>query len=186
MPGGDREKFANLRLLFGHMFGHPGKKLLFAGGEFAQWSEWNSDHSLDWHLTRWLPHSGMQRLIADCNRLYRALPALHARDASGEGFSWIQYDDERNAVCAWIRYDAHRNDHVVVVANYSGVRLDRYRIGVPQAGSYRELLNTDAALYGGGNEGNLGAISTDPIPMHGRAQSVAVTLPPLSTIYFTP
>jgi 1,4-alpha-glucan branching enzyme len=186
MPGGDYEKFANLRLLFGHMFGHPGKKLIFAGGEFAQRDEWKAEASLDWHLTQWLPHSGMQRLIGDCNRLYRELPALHARDASSEGFEWIQYDDARNAVCAWVRWDARRASHAVVACNYSGVRLDGYRIGVPQAGTYRELLNTDSGVYGGGNEGNLGAVHTDPVTMHGRAHSLALTLPPLAAIILAP
>jgi 1,4-alpha-glucan branching enzyme len=168
------------------MFGHPGKKLIFAGGEFAQWDEWKDESSLDWHLTQWLPHHGMQRLIGDCNRLYRELPALYARDASGEGFDWIQYDDARNAVCAWVRYDAQRASHAVVVCNYSGVRLEAYRIGVPHAGTYRELLNTDAAVYGGRNEGNHGAVHTDPVAMHGRAQSLALTLPPLAAIILAP
>ncbi len=186
MPGGDYEKFANLRLLFGHMFGHPGKKLIFAGGELAQWEEWKDAGSLAWDLTQWLPHHGMQRLLGDCNRLYRELPALHARDASGEGFEWIQYDDTRSAVCAWVRYDAQRATHAVVVCNYSGVRLDRFRIGVPHAGTYRELLNTDAGVYGGGNEGNLGAAHTDPIARHGRAQSLALTLPPLTAVILAP
>ena len=186
MPGGDREKFAGVRLLFGHMFAHPGKKLLFAGGEFAQWSEWSAERSLDWHLTQWLPHSGIQRLVADCNALYRALPALHARDTSGDGFAWIQYDDSRNAVCAWLRYDAQHSGYVLVVCNYSGIRLDGYRVGVPAAGALHEVLNTDAAIYGGGNEGNLGVVHSDPIPMHGRAHSVALTLPPLGALYFTP
>jgi 1,4-alpha-glucan branching enzyme len=111
---------------------------------------------------------------------------LHERDASGEGFSWIQYDDHRNAVCAWIRYDAHRDGHVIVACNYSGVRLDGYRLGVPQAGMYREVLNTDAEIYGGGNEGNMGFVHSEPIPMHGRDHSIAVVLPPLSALYFTP
>jgi 1,4-alpha-glucan branching enzyme len=186
MPGGDDEKFANLRLLFGHMFGHPGKKLIFAGGEFAQWSEWNYGTSLDWHLTQWHRHSGMQRLIGDANRLYRELPALHQRDAVTEGFEWIQYDDARSAVCAWVRWDAARAQHAVVVCNFSGVRLDGYRIGVPQAGPYRELLNTDAGIYGGGNEGNFGRVNTGPQPAHGRAHSLALTLPPLAALIFAP
>ena len=186
MPGNDREKFANLRLLFGHLFAHPGKKLLFSGGEFGQWNEWRFNASLDWHLTQWLPHTGLQRLVADCNRLYRDLPALHARDAEPDGFAWIQFDDTRNGVCAWLRYDAGHAGHVVVACNYSGVRLDGYRLGVPQAGSYREILNTDAAAYGGGNEGNLCGAQTEPIPMHGHAQSIAICLPPLTALYFTP
>jgi 1,4-alpha-glucan branching enzyme len=186
MPGNDREKFANLRLLFGHLFAHPGKKLLFSGGEFGQWNEWRSNASLDWDLTQWHPHAGLQRLVADCNRLYRDLPALHARDAEPDGFAWIQFDDTRNAVCAWLRYDAGRAGHVLVACNYSGVRLDGYRLGVPHAGSYREVLNTDAEAYGGGNEGNLGFVHTEPIPMHGHPQSVAICLPPLAALYFTP
>jgi 1,4-alpha-glucan branching enzyme len=111
---------------------------------------------------------------------------LHVRDASGDGFEWIQYDDRRHAVCAWVRYDAWRDGHVVVVCNYSGVRLDGYRVGVPRAGTYREILNTDAAIYGGGNEGNLGGAHTDDVPMHGRPQSIAITLPPLAALYFAP
>jgi 1,4-alpha-glucan branching enzyme len=186
MPGDDREKFANLRLLFAHMFGHPGKKLLFAGGEFAQRDEWRDEASLDWHLTQWPPHSGVQRLVGDCNRLYRELPALHVCDAESGGFEWIQFDDERNAVCAWVRFDAERRGHVIVACNYSGVRLDGYRLGVPQAGAYREILNTDAAIYGGANEGNFGGVETAPVPKHGRAQSISVVLPPLSAVFFTP
>jgi 1,4-alpha-glucan branching enzyme len=186
MPGTDREKFANLRLLFGHMFAHPGKKLLFSGGEFGQWNEWRFNASLDWHLTQWPPHAGLQRLIADCNRLYRDLPALHARDAEPDGFAWIQFDDTRNGVCAWLRYDERQDEHVVVACNYSGIRLDGYRLGVPHAGTYREILNTDAAAYGGGNEGNLGLVHTEPIPMHGRPQSLALCLPPLAALYFAP
>ena len=184
MPGTDDEKIANLRLLFGHMFGHPGKKLLFAGGEFGQWGEWNAATSLDWHLTQWHRHSRVQALVSDLNRLYRELPALHQRDATPDGFEWIQYDDDRNAVCAWMRFDAAHEGHVVVACNYSGVRLDSYRLGVPRAGYYRELLNTDAARYGGNNEGNLGGLTAEAIPMHGRPYSIAVTLPPRSALYF--
>jgi 1,4-alpha-glucan branching enzyme len=186
MPGSDYQKFANLRLLFGHMFGHPGKKMIFAGGEFAQRDEWKDEASLDWHLTQWLPHSGMQRLIGDCNRLYRELPALHERDAAADGFEWIQYEDVRDAVYAWVRWDAPRANHVVVVCNFSGARLDGYRIGVPQAGTYRELLNTDAGIYGGGNEGNAGAVHTDPVRMHRREHSLVLTLPPLAALIFAP
>ncbi len=186
MPGNDDEKFANLRLLFGHTFAHPGKKLLFAGGEFGQWNEWRFNASLDWHLTQWHPHAGLQRLVADCNRLYRDLPALHLRDAAPEGFAWIQFDDARNGVCAWLRYDTAGATHVAVACNYSGVRLEGYRLGVPHAGAYREVLNTDAAIYGGGNAGNLGLVQTDPVPMHGHPQSIAIVLPPLAALYFTP
>jgi 1,4-alpha-glucan branching enzyme len=187
MPGTtDREKFANLRLLFGFMYAHPGKKLLFSGGEFGQYDEWKSWTSLDWHLAQWPPHAGVQRLVGDCNRLYRELPALHERDATAEGFEWILGDDRRNGVAAWVRYAGGRRQHVVAVANFSGVRLDRYRIGVPQAGEYHEIFNTDAAIYGGANEGNLGRVATRPIPMHGRADTLEITLPPLSLLLFAP
>jgi 1,4-alpha-glucan branching enzyme len=187
MPGpGDRERFANLRLLYGLMFAHPGKKLLFSGAEFGQHDEWKYWTSLDWHLTGWPPHAGLQRLITDCNRLYRELPALHERDASSDGFEWIVFDDRRNAVVAWVRYSADRREHAVAIANFSGIRHDRYRIGVPSAGHYRELLNTDAALYNGGNEGNLGGVGTVAVPMHGRPQHLVLTLPPLSFTLFAP
>ncbi len=185
MPGNDAEKFANLRLLVGHMYAHPGKKLLFAGGEFGQWNEWRFNASLDWHLTHWHRHSGLQRLVGDANRLYREHPALHARDAEPEGFAWIQFDDARNGVCAWLRYDEAHAGHVVVVCNYSGVSLSGYRVGVPQAGTYREIFNTDAGFYGGSNAGNLGFVHTAPIPMHGQPQSIAILLPPLTALYFT-
>jgi 1,4-alpha-glucan branching enzyme len=187
MPGNTgRERFANLRLLYGHMFAHPGKKLLFSGAEFGQHDEWRSWTSLDWHLTELPEHAGVLRLIADCNALYRRLPALHEQDATSDGFEWIVYDDRRNAVVAWIRYASGRRDHVVAIANFSGIRHDHYRIGVPAAGTYRELLNTDAAIYGGGNEGNLGGATTVPTPMHGRPQQLVLTLPPLSFTLLAP
>jgi 1,4-alpha-glucan branching enzyme len=186
MPGSDRERFANLRLLFGLMFAHPGKKLIFMGSEFGQHDEWKSWTSLDWHLAGWPEHSGLQRLVGDANRAYREFPAMHQLDASADGFEWIVFDDRRNAVAAWIRYAPERASHVVCVANFSGIRLDGYRLGVPQAGTYHEIFNSDAAIYGGGNEGNLGQVATEARPMHGRLQSLGVTLPPLSFVLFAP
>jgi len=186
MPGYDEGKFANLRLLIAHQFAHPGKKLLFAGGEFGQREEWRAGRSLDWHLAADGRHAGVQRLVGDCNRIYRERRALHAQDATWEGFEWIAFDDHANTVFAWVRYAAGRTEHVVAVMNFSGQRIDGYRIGVPHGGRYHEILNTDAAIYGGGNEGNLGAVATEPIPMHGYANSIAIVLPPLAGVYFAP
>ncbi len=186
MPGYDEQKFANLRALIAHMFAHPGKKLLFAGDEFAQRDEWRASTSLDWHLTGYAPHAGMQRLVGDCNRVYRERAALHAQDASWEGFEWISFDDRANTVFAWVRYAPGRSEHVVAAINFSGMRIEGYRIGVPQAGTYHEILNSDAAIYGGGNVGNLGAVTTEPIAMHGFPNSIAIVLPPLAGVYFAP
>ncbi len=187
MPGPtDRERFANLRLLFGLMFAHPGKKLIFAGGEFAQHDEWAYHRSLDWHLTAWPEHQGIQRLIGDCNRVYREFPALHQRDAMSDGFEWVSYDDRSHAVMAWVRYDEHHQHHVLAVANFSGVEHHHYRLGVTHPGTYHEILNTDAAIYAGENVGNHGQVTSDAIPMHGRPYSIAVTIPALSLVLFAP
>jgi 1,4-alpha-glucan branching enzyme len=186
MPGGEREKFANLRLLYGLMWAHPGKKLLFAGGEFAQRAEWRAEASLDWHLRQYPLHEGVRRLVQDLNRLGRTLPALHERDSEPEGFEWIAYDDARNGVIAFARWDAARENHVVCVVNFSGARHDRYLIGVPARTRYREILNTDAQAYGGGNVGNAGFVDATDRPAHGRAASLSLTLPPLSAIWLAP
>ncbi len=183
MPGNDAQAFANLRLLYGLMWGHPGKKLLFAGGEFGQRAEWRAQASLDWHVTEYAPHAGVRALVRDCNRLGRELAALHEKDCEPSGFEWIAYDDERNAVVAFIRWDAARRDHVVCVVNFSGVRHDHYRIGVPRAGGYREVLNTDSSAYAGDDVGNGGFVEAIARPSHGRDASVALTLPPLSVIW---
>jgi 1,4-alpha-glucan branching enzyme len=186
MPGWDREKFANLRLLFGLMWAHPGKKLLFSGGEFAQRDEWRAQASLDWHLLQYAPHEGVRRLVRDLNRLVRQHPALHQRDSESSGFDWIAYDDARNAVIAFVRWDAARQGHVVCVINFSGARHERYILGVPRLGGYREILNTDAAVYGGGNVGNQGYVEATARRSHGREASVSLTLPPLSAIWLAP
>ncbi|HYZ15308.1 MAG TPA: 1,4-alpha-glucan branching protein GlgB [Candidatus Acidoferrum sp.] len=186
MPGGDEEKFANLRLLYGLMWAHPGKKLLFAGGEFAQRAEWRAEASLDWHLRQYAPHEGVRRLIHDLNRFGRTLPALHERDSEPEGFEWIAYDDARNGVIAFVRWDAAHEQHIVCVINFSGARHDRYAIGVPRRARYREILNTDAEAYGGRNVGNAGGVDATDRPAHGRAASLSLTLPPLSAIWLAP
>ena len=185
MPGNEHQQFASLRLLYALMWAHPGKKLLFAGGEFAQRGEWRAQASLDWHLLHGR-HRGVQLLVKDLNRLGRGLGALHERDCEPAGFEWIAYDDARNGVVSFIRWDAARDGHVVCVCNFSGVRHDGYLLGVPRAGSYAEVLNTDAEAYGGSNLGNRGVVTAADRAAHGRPFSVAVTLPPLSTLWLTP
>jgi 1,4-alpha-glucan branching enzyme len=186
MPGNEEQQFANLRLLYGLMWAHPGKKLLFAGGEFAQRAEWRAQASLDWHLTRYPPHHGMQRLVRDVNHLAREHGALHERDCEPSGFEWIAYDDWRNGVVAFIRWDAARDGHVVCVFNFSGVRRDGYAVGVPRRTAYRELFNTDSSVYGGSDVGNEGSVTALDRPLHGRPFSLALTLPPLAAIWLAP
>ncbi|WP_137924774.1 1,4-alpha-glucan branching protein GlgB [Cupriavidus sp. 2SB] len=186
-PGDDWQKFANLRAYYGFMWTHPGKKLLFMGGEFAQWREWNHDTELDWPLLDQPAHRGVHSLVRDLNRLYRDLPALHAMDHRSEGFQWIVGDDHQNSVFAYLRRAApHSNDVVLVVVNMTPVPREGYRLGVPCAGVWEESLNTDAAIYGGSNVGNGGRVSTDASPSHGQAHSLALTLPPLATLILRP
>lgn len=182
MPGDRWQRFANLRAYFGFMWGHPGKKLLFMGGEFGQEQEWNHDVSLDWHLLEQPHHAGLKALVGDLNRLYRSLPALHRLDCEPEGFEWLVGDDADDSVIAFARRGDAPNDVAVVVCNFTPVVREAYRIGVPLAGHYREAINTDAEIYGGGNIGNLGGVTTDPVAEHGRDQSISLTLPPLATI----
>ena len=180
MPGDDWQRFANLRAYYGFMWGHPGKKLLFMGCEFAQQREWNADASLDWHLTDQPLHGGVQRLVRDLNTVLRAYPALHQVDFDARGFEWIAHDDSANSVLAFARR-ADDGRRVLVICNFTPVVRHGYRIGAPQPGRYRELINTDLAVYGGSGTGN-GVVATDDHAMHGHAQSLALTLPPLSTL----
>ena len=184
MPGEGEQKFANLRAYYGFMWGHPGKKLLFMGQEFAQGREWNHDQSLDWHLLDHPLHAGMQALVRDLNRVYRDTPALHVNDCRPEGFEWIDGGDAEASVFSWLRLGTTGDAPVAVISNMTPVER-RMRIGLPQAGQWQEILNTDAGLYGGGNRGNLGGVTTEAVPAHGRPHSAEVTLPPLSTLYFT-
>ena len=186
MPGTDFERLANVRLLFALMYAHPGKKLLFMGAEFAQEAEWNADRSLDWHLAAEPQRAGIGQLLRDLNGQYRAIPALHELDAVGEGFAWISYDDRQNGVVAFERFGIDREQQLVAVCNFSGRRIDDYRIGVSRAGAYRETLNTDAAVYGGRNEGNLGGVHSEPIALHGRPQSLVLTVPALGALWLQP
>ena len=186
MPGPEAAQFASVRLLYGLMWAHPGKKLLFAGGEFAQRGEWRAQASLDWHLTRGAEHAGMQLLVTDLNRIARERAALHERDAEPDGFEWIAYDDARNGVVAFVRWDARRDGHLVCVCNFSGATHHRYRLGVPRRARYAEVLNTDAAVYGGGDTGNGGAVEADDRPAHGKPQSIELTVPALSALWLAP
>jgi 1,4-alpha-glucan branching enzyme len=184
MPGDRWQKFANLRAYYGFMFGHPGKKLLFMGGEIAQEREWNHDASLDWHLLDDPYHHGVQGLVRDLNHLYRELPALHQRDCEPEGFEWLELHDSDQSVLAFLRRGREPNQVAVVACNFTPVPRQNYRLGVPHGGHYRERLNSDAALYGGSNMGNGGGLWAEPVASHGRPFSLSMTLPPLSTVIF--
>ena len=183
MPGSGAEKFANLRAYYGFMWGHPGKKLLFMGQDFAQGREWNHNQSLDWHLLDHAEHRGVQALVRDLNSTYRATPALHYNDARPEGFAWIEANDAEASVYAWARYGGPQDKAVVVVSNMTPVER-RYRLGFPRPGQWEEIINTDAGIYGGGNRGNLGGIATEGVAWHDQAQSALITLPPLTTLMF--
>jgi len=185
MPGDRWQKFANLRAYYGFMFGHPGKKLLFMGSEFAQESEWNHDRSLDWHLLDRLEHQGVQRLVRDLNRLHREIGALHECDVTPDGFEWIDHGDAERSVLAFVRRGRSAESFVVVVCNFTPVPHAQYRIGVPRPGVYRERINTDSTYYGGSNVGTpYGEVTAEVVPWHGRPQSIALTLPPLATVFF--
>jgi 1,4-alpha-glucan branching enzyme len=182
MPGDRWQRFANLRAYFGFMWGHPGKKLLFMGGEFAQEREWNHDESLDWHLLDDSFHKGVQTLIGDLNHAYQSIPALHERDCEAKGFEWLVADDRDNSVIAWARRGDDEKALAIVVSNFTPVPRETYRIGVPLPGFYREAVNTDAVQYGGSNVGNLGGVMAEDTPSHGQPCSLTVTIPPLATV----
>jgi 1,4-alpha-glucan branching enzyme len=184
MPGDYWQKFANLRTLYGFMWGHPGKKLLFMGGEFAQWNEWNDQTSLDWNLLDFPQHEGVRRLIGDLNRLYRDTPALHELDFDPSGFEWISADDAGNSVIAFIRRGHDQSRAMLCVCNFTPVIRHNYRLGAPGPGLYRERLNTDSTYYGGSNVGNpFGIVEAEPIPEHSQEWSISMTLPPLATVF---
>lgn len=182
MPGDRWQRFANLRAYFGFMWGHPGKKLLFMGSEFAQEREWNHDRELDWPSLDDPPHAGVQRVVRDLNRLYASEPALHQRDCENSGFMWTVGDDRANSVYAFVRF-AQNGPSILVVCNMTPVPRYGYRIGVPHAGAWREVFNSDSDYYWGSNVGNAGRVEAAAIAAHGQPQSVELTLPPLSTIF---
>ncbi|EBA10028.1 1,4-alpha-glucan branching protein GlgB [Sagittula stellata] len=183
MPGDEWQKFANMRAYLGFMWGHPGKKLLFMGCEFAQFGEWNHDRSLDWHLLDYAPHAGVQRLVRDLNALYRASPALYELDAKSDGFTWIDGGNAEDSIFAWTRQGLD-GAPVLVVANFTPVTRHGYRIGVTREGHWEEVLNTDAAIYGGSGQGNPGGCTSEEVSAHGRRNSIEITVPPLATVFF--
>jgi 1,4-alpha-glucan branching enzyme len=183
MPGDRWQRFANLRALFGYMWAHPGKKLLFMGGEFAQWREWTHDGELDWALRDVPEHAGIARFVADVNAFYRASPSLHAIDFEPRGFEWVVADDRDASVVAFLRR-GRGSAPILVVCNFTPVPRHNYVVGVPDAGEWREALNSDATFYGGSGMGNFGGVRTAPVGAHGRFQSLTLTLPPHSTSFF--
>ncbi len=183
LPGDDWQRFATLRAYVGFMWGHPGKKLLFMGGEFGQWREWSEARELDWWLLAHTPHQGVHALLRDLNRLYRTIPALHARDCEPEGFRWLEPDDADHSAFAWLRMDGEGGAPVAVLSNFTPVVRLGYRVGLPHAGRWREVLNTDAAAYGGSGVGNLGVVEAQAVPHRGFPASAELVLPPLATIW---
>ncbi|MGE5247920.1 MAG: 1,4-alpha-glucan branching protein GlgB [Verrucomicrobiota bacterium] len=186
MPGDLWGKFANLRLLYAYMFAHPGKKLLFMGGDIAQWEEWDHDRSLQWELLQWDTHRGVQRFVRDLNRLYRETPALHEADFRPEGFEWIDFRDVDNSVVSFLRRAKAPEECLACAFNFTPVPREGYRLGVPYPGRYLEALNSDAASYGGSNAGNGGSVAAETVPWMGRPFSVSLTLPPLGALFLRP
>jgi 1,4-alpha-glucan branching enzyme len=184
MPGDAWRMFANLRALYGYMFGHPGKKLMFMGDEFGQWHEWNHDKGLDWHLTNDPMHAGLQRWVRDLNTLYRGEPALYERDDSPEGFQWIDCSDHEGNVVSFVRRAADPDNTLLFVCNFSAAPRYDYRVGAPVGGVWTEMLNSDATEYGGSGMGNLGSVEASSTPSHGRPFSLGLTLPPLAVVAF--
>jgi 1,4-alpha-glucan branching enzyme len=186
MPGDRWQKFANLRSMYAYMWAHPGKKLLFMGGELGEWEEWNHDGSLHWNLLEHADHSGLQSLVRDLNRVYRATPALWEVDFDPAGFRWLEANDAANNVVAFARIGDDAEQPLVCVLNLSPVPRYEYRVGMPVCCNWREVLNTDATHYGGSGVGNLGSVEAEGVPWHDQAFSALVTLPPLGAVWFVP
>ena len=186
MPGDEWQQFANLRLLYGLMWTHPGKKLLFMGGELGQRREWQHDESLEWHVLQYPQHHGVQSWVKDLNSVYRQEKALHEKDFSGDGFAWIDAQNWEESVISFLRYGKHRDDTVLVVCNFTPVPRHDYVVGAPRGGQWQEILNSDAALYGGSGMGNLGQVEASSQAAHGHFHSLSLTLPPLAVVVFKP
>jgi 1,4-alpha-glucan branching enzyme len=186
MPGDDWQKFANMRLLLGYMYAGAGKKLLFMGGEIGPWGEWDHERAVEWSLLDHAPHRGVQRWVADLNRLYRTEPALHARDCGDLGFQWVEPNDGASSVVAFLRWGRGEREVVLAAGNFTPVVRTGYRVGVPYPGRWAEVLNGDATEYGGSGVGNLGAVEAEPVPSHGFPQSLSLTLPPLAMLFLKP
>ncbi len=183
MPGDDWQKCANLRLLYGYMYAQPGKKLLFMGGEFGQWSEWHHEEGLEWHLLKYDSHSGLKQWIQDLNGLYINNPALYELDFESAGFEWIDCNDSQQSVLSFIRKGRSAEDIMLVVCNFTPVTHYGYKLGAPRGGVWKEALNSDSTYYGGSGQGNLGVIQAERIPCHARPYSLNLTLPPLAVVY---
>ena len=183
MPGTEEQKFATLRALYAYMWAHPGKKLLFMGGEFGQWREWTETESLDWHLLDQPFHSGVQKLIRDLNRWYLDRDALWTADGEAAGFEWIDVDNAAQNILAFIRRSPQSEKELICVANFSAVRQEAYRLGVPREGHYKFLVNTDEEEYGGRSGSAIRDLDSEPVASHGRAHSVQIDLPPLTTVW---
>ena len=186
MPGDEWQKFANMRLLFAWMYAQPGKKLIFMGGEFGQWHEWDVESSLDWHLLNHAPHAGLSHWVGDLNRVLREENALHEIDFDPAGFSWIDASDNEQSVVSVLRKGSAPDDLLIAAFNFTPVPRHNYQIGAPKGGHWRELLNSDAPMYGGSGQGNLGGVDAAPVGRHGYLHSVTLTLPPLGAIFLKP
>jgi 1,4-alpha-glucan branching enzyme len=184
MPGNEWQRMANLKLLLGYMVAHPGKKLLFMGDEFGQWREWVHDDSLEWHALQYPSHQEIQRWVRDANHVYRTEPALHEIDFSPEGFEWIDFHDWEESVISFLRKGKRTRDLILTVCNFTPVPRHNYRVGVPRGGFWKEILNSDAGIYGGAGYGNFGGLEATPVPAHGKWHSLSLTLPPLGVLFF--
>ena len=183
MPGDIWQKFANLRLLFSYMYAHPGKKLLFMGGEIGQWVEWNHEQSVEWHLLKFPYHQGVQNCVADLNKLYRSEKALYQYDINPSGLRFLDASDYLHSVISFIRNGERQEDSIVAVCNFTPMTYHDYRLGVPESGFWRELFNSDAPIYGGSGQGNLGGKHSQPVPYQGYADSITLTVPPLGVVF---
>ncbi len=184
MPGDEWQKNANMRLLFGYMYGHPGKKLLFMGGEFGQWKEWNHDESLEWHVLQYPFHYELQRWVKDLNHFYRKEPAMYELDFKLEGFRWNDFQDWEQSIVSFIRKGSTSDDLILAIFNFTPVPRYNYKVGVPRSGYWKEILNSDSKIYGGSGHGNMGGVEASPVSFHGAYQSMSLTLPPLGVIFF--
>ena len=186
MPNDPWQQLANLRLLFGYMYTVPGKKLVIMGSEIGQWNEWYFESSLDRHLLQEPFHQGVQNAMRDLNKLYKSEAALHESDCNASGFEWIDCNDLEQSVLSYIRHSQTTNELVVVICNFTPVPRHNYMIGVPVGGYWEEIMNTDAAIYGGSGHGNFGGVEASPVQSHGRSHTLVLTLPPLSTVILKP
>jgi 1,4-alpha-glucan branching enzyme len=184
MPGDEWQKFANVRAFLAYMYAHPGKKLLFMGTEIGDYREWNHNAGVPWEMLQSPMHAALQRFVGELNRLYRTQPALYEVDFDQRGFEWIDISDVDQSVISFLRRASDGRDCIVFACNFTPVPRLNYRIGVPEAGYYEEILNTDAALFGGGNLGNSGGAQSHPNSHHGRPASISITLPPLAVVAF--